>query len=57
MIRLAFFIHFNRTWVGGINVILNLINLLNIKRKETKSKIKIVIFTNSKKKTEKVFNK
>tara|TARA_B100000767_G_scaffold275759_1_gene315163 strand:- start:6428 stop:7573 length:1146 start_codon:yes stop_codon:yes gene_type:complete len=53
MIRLAFFIHFNRTWVGGINVILNLINLLNIKRKETKSKIKIVIFTNSKKKLKK----
>ncbi len=53
MIRLAFFIHFNRTWVGGINVILNLINLLNIKRKETKSKIKIIIFTNSKKELKK----
>lgn len=51
MIRLAFFIHFNQTWTGGINVILNLINLL--KTKNNKSKIEIVIFTNSKKKLQK----
>ena len=53
MTRLAFFIHFNRTWIGGINVILNLINLLDIKRRKTKSKIEIIIFTNSKKKLQK----
>ena len=35
MTRLAFFIHFNQTWIGGINVILNLIDLLDKKRKET----------------------
>lgn len=47
MIRLAFFIHFNRTWLGGINVILNLINFLIMKKKLT-NKIQIIIFTNSK---------
>ena len=55
MTRLAFFIHFNQTWIGGINVILNLIDLLDKKRKETKSKIKIIIFTNSKQKLSKHF--
>ncbi len=53
MIRLAFFIHFDRTWVGGINVILNLISLLDKKRKEKNFKIKIIIFTNSRKKLKK----
>ena len=53
MTRLAFFIHLNQTWIGGINVILNLINLLDIKRKKNKSIIEIVIFTNSKKKLQK----
>ena len=49
MIRLAFVIHFNKTWIGGINVIINLINsLLNLKEKRLK--IKIILFTNSKKK-------
>ena len=48
MVRLAFFIHFNRTWLGGVNVILNLINSL-AKNKDISTKIKIVIITNSKK--------
>ena len=48
MVRLAFFIHFNRTWLGGINVILNLINSL-AKKKNISSNIKIVLITNSKK--------
>ena len=48
MVKLAFFIHFNRTWLGGVNVILNLINSL-IKDKNILTKIKIVIITNSKK--------
>ncbi len=52
MIRLAFVVHFNRTWIGGINVILNLINLI-LKLKQFKKKIKIVLFTNSKKKISK----
>ena len=53
MTKLAFFIHFNQTWIGGVNVILNLINLLRVKIKKDKSKIKIIIFTNSKKKLQK----
>ena len=53
MTRLSFFIHFNQTWLGGINVILNLINLLDKKIKKNKSNIKIIIFTNSKKKLRK----
>ena len=48
MVRLAFFIHFNRTWLGGVNVMLNLINSL-AKNKDILTKIKIVIITNSKK--------
>ena len=53
MIRLAFVIHFNKTWIGGINVIINLINsLLNLKEKRLK--IKIILFTNSKKKINKL---
>ena len=53
MIRLAFFIHFDRTWVGGINVILNLISLLDKKRKEKNFKIKFIIFKNFRKKLKK----
>ena len=53
MTKLAFFIHFNQTWIGGVNVILNLINLLRVKIKKDKYKIKIIIFTNSKKKLQK----
>ena len=54
MIKLGFFIHFNKTWLGGINVILNLINLISEKSNDKiASKIKIVIFTNSKKKLRK----
>ena len=48
MVRLAFFIHFNRTWLGGVNVILNLVNSL-VKDKKILTKIRIVIITNSKK--------
>ena len=49
MVRLAFFIHFDRTWLGGVNVILNLIN--SLARKESiLPKIKIILITNSKKK-------
>ncbi len=49
MTRLAFVIHFNKTWLGGINVILNLINsILNLKI--LSSRIKIVLITNSKNK-------
>ena len=54
MIKLGFFIHFNKTWLGGINVILNLINLISEKtNSKIASKIKIIIFTNSKKKLRK----
>jgi len=54
MIRLAFFIHFNRTWLGGINVILNLINTIYQNRKnKTLSKIQIIIITNSRHKLKK----
>lgn len=52
MIRLAFVIHFNRTWLGGMNVIFNLINTIQ-NYKNIKSKIKIILFTNSKKKIKK----
>ncbi len=48
MIRLAFFIHFNRTWLGGVNVMLSLINSI-AKKKNISSKIKIILITNSKK--------
>ena len=48
MVKLAFFIHFNRTWLGGVNVILNLLNSL-VKDKKILTKIRIVIITNSKK--------
>ena len=55
MIKLGFFIHFNKTWLGGINVILNLINLISEKSNDKiASKIKIIIFTNSKKKIKKI---
>ena len=54
MTRLGFFIHFNRTWMGGINVILNLINLIyEDKDYKAKPRIQIIIFTNSKKKLSK----
>ena len=46
MIRLAFAIHSTRTWLGGINVILNLIN--SISSSKFSSKIKILLFTDSK---------
>ena len=52
MIRLAFLIHFNRTWLGGMNVILNLIKLI-LDNKKISSKIKILLITNSKKKLKK----
>ena len=52
MIKLGFFIHFNKTWLGGINVILNLINLISEKQIK-RHKIKIIIFKNSKKKLRK----
>jgi hypothetical protein len=53
MIRLAFTIHFNRTWLGGINVIVSLINsILSIQN--LNSKIKIIVLTNSKKKLSKL---
>ena len=49
MVRLAFFIHFNRTWLGGVNVILNLVNSL-VKDKKILTKIRDnLIITNSKK--------
>ncbi len=54
MIRLAFFIHFNRTWIGGVNVMLNLINSI-AKKKNISSKIKIILITNSKKNLKKFF--
>src|SRR5210317_1536955 len=47
MIRLAFVIHSTRTWLGGINVILNLINSI-LSFPKFSSKIKILIFTDSK---------
>ena len=46
MIRLAFVIHSTRTWLGGKNVILNLIN--SISYSKFCSKIKILLFTDSK---------
>ena len=52
MIRLGFAIHLNNTWLGGINVILNLINTIESDEKLGKN-IKIILFTNSKKKLEK----
>ncbi len=53
MVRLAFIIHFNRTWLGGINVIVSLINsILSIQN--LNSKIKIILLTNSKKKLSKL---
>ena len=52
MIRLAFAIHTNKTWLGGVNVILNLINSV-LSSKNLSSKIKIILFTNSKKKISK----
>ena len=52
MIRIAFLIHFNRTWLGGINVIINLINSI-IRKKNISTRIKIVLITNSKKKIKK----
>ena len=54
MIRLGFFIHFNRTWLGGINVILSLINSI-LKNKKHYSKIQIVLVTNSKNKLRNYF--
>lgn len=53
MIRLAFVIHFDQTWLGGLNVILNLINSI-LKSKFLNSKIKIVLITNSKRKIKKL---
>jgi len=53
MIRLAFVIHSNRTWLGGKNVILNLINLISSIPKFS-SKIKILLFTDSKLKLKKL---
>ena len=51
MIKLGFFIHFNKTWLGGINVILNLINLISEKtNSKIASKIKIIILQIKKKK-------
>ena len=47
--KIAFFIHFNKTWLGGLNVILGLINNIYSK-KYILSRIKIVLITNSKKK-------
>ena len=52
MIRLAFVIHSSRTWLGGVNVILNLINSISQSHKFRK-KIKIVLLTDAKHK----FNK
>ena len=52
MIRLGFAIHLNNTWLGGINVILNLINTIESDEKLGKN-IKIILFTNSKKKLKK----
>ena len=53
MIRLAFIIHFDQTWLGGLNVILNLINSI-LKSRTFNSKIKIVLITNSKRKIKKL---
>lgn len=53
MIRLAFVIHFNQTWLGGLNVILNLINSI-LNYQTYNSKIKIVLITNSKRKIKKL---
>ena len=47
MIRLALQ-YTNKTWLGGVNVILNLINSV-LSSKNLSSKIKIILFTNSKK--------
>ena len=44
MIRLAFAIHSNKTWLGGINVILNFIDSILILKN---SRVKIVLITNS----------
>ena len=52
MIRLAFAIHSTRTWLGGINVILNLINSILLSPKFS-SRIKIALFTDSKHKLNK----
>ena len=52
MIRLAFLIHSNKTWIGGINVILNLINLIS-NTENLKKRIKIILITDSRKKTSK----
>jgi len=52
MIRLAFVIHFSRTWLGGMNVILNLINTIQ-NYKNIKSKLEIILLTNSKQKLKK----
>ena len=53
MIRLAFVIHSTRTWLGGINVISNLINSI-LSFPKFSSKIKILIFTDSKLKLNKL---
>ena len=47
MIRLAFVIHSTRTWLGGINVILNLIDSI-LSSSKFNSKIKVVLLTDSK---------
>ena len=47
MIRLAFVIHSTRTWLGGINVILNLINSI-LSSPKFSSRIKVALFTDSK---------
>ena len=52
MIRLAFLIHSNKTWIGGINVILNLINLIS-NTENLKKRIKIILITDSRKKISK----
>ena len=48
MVRLAFTIHFDITWLGGINVIVSLINSIS-SIQNLNSKIKIIVLTNSKK--------
>ncbi|MBD1161546.1 glycosyltransferase [Pelagibacterales bacterium SAG-MED15] len=47
MIRLAFVIHSTRTWLGGVNVILNLINSI-LSSPKFSSRIKVILFTDSK---------
>ena len=47
MIRLAFTIHSTRTWLGGINVILNLIDSI-LSSSKFNSKIKVILLTDSK---------